>query len=204
MLTNQQVRLLERLRVKYPGNRMDKFAIDPRAHDATATLVANDLGLDSLPIMRILDLGSGFGYFLNVVRRFGHVAIGLDNPNPMIRDAAVVLGVSIVHKAIVSGEPMTRRIEDSFGLVSMFGVNLHDGKDYWDAEKYAFLAADIRSRLRPGGAWVIRPNAPVKPGSPTACLMDRDWWQKVAGPDAEISTTINVYFQVTIKWPQST
>lgn len=199
MLTDEQVAAIEALRVKYPGNRMDKFAIDPRAHEAIAVEVARGLGLENgrRENQFILDLGCGFGYFSNVSH-----AVAMDLPNPMIRDALGILGMGLWDHEIETCKLLPGCF--NYDLITMFGVNLHNGMRYWNAEEYSFLAADVRFRLHSGGAWVIRPNAPVGRNSPTACLMDRDWWQKVTGPDAEISTTINYSFQVTIRWKPST
>lgn len=202
MLTDEQVEQLKALRVKYPGNRMEKFAIDPRAHEAVAVEVAKGLGLHRLPRQKILDLGCGFGYFIRECETLGHWSVGVDMPNRMISEACGILGKRLVRDTI---KPFTRmvRFPAGYDFITMFGVNLHDGTEYWDVKKYTFLANDIRRYLWEG-AWVIRPNAPVGNNSPTADLMDPAWWQKVAGPDAEITTAINHSFQVTIRWKPST
>src|SRR5262245_66568700 len=46
--------------------------------DSVARAVA--LGLDRSPPLRVLDLGSGAGYFLLACRHFGHDALGFDLP----------------------------------------------------------------------------------------------------------------------------
>lgn len=199
ILSKQQIGQLKDLRTKYAGNQLEKFAVDPQGYEVIAGKVAQGLGLDKSPQRIILDLGCGLGFFVRVCKMCGHVVSGLDLPNPLIVDASNILGVSILaHEMCPNQRLPIWRLD--FDLITMFGVNLHDGTDYWDAPKYAFLAADIRFRLQPGGSWVIRPNAPVGQNSPTACLMDPAWWQEVAGPDAEITTTINHSFQVTVKW----
>lgn len=198
MLTDEQVEQLKALRAKYPGNRMEKFAENPREYEAIAIEVARGLDLDQPPRRRILDIGCGLGFFSHACERWGHAVTGLDLPDPMIARALQILRIKYYKHVITASESI--RAGCAYNLITMFGVNLHDGTDYWDAPKYTFLAADIRSRLQPDGSWVIRPNAPVGQNSPTANLMKPEWWQQVAGLDAEITTTINHSFQVTVKW----
>jgi len=196
MITDEQVAAIEALHD--PKNHRAKFCVSPRNWDAIATTIAKGIGLDGNPIRVILDLGCGFGYFVKVCRQYGHGAAGVEVEDPIIANAMCVLGVPINFTTITpyTSLPWTWR---RFDFITMFGVNLHDG-EYWSQKKYAFLAQDIRSRLNPGGKWVIQPNMPPDADSPTACQMSIGWWQEVAGPDARISTTTNHSFQVTIQW----
>ncbi len=59
-----------------------------------------DLGLDRLPSQRILDLGSGAGFFLFVARVLGHTGMGLDiDKCPLFREMFELLGLQrIVHR----------------------------------------------------------------------------------------------------------
>src|SRR5438128_3336817 len=59
-----------------------------------------DIGLDRMPPQRILDLGSGAGYFLFVNRVLGHSGLGLDVDNrPLFREMFELFGLQrIIHR----------------------------------------------------------------------------------------------------------
>src|SRR6476661_1418687 len=55
---------------------------------------AQDLWLDRAPPLRILDLGSGAGYFLYVCNHFGHDVLGFDTDHePLFHATTELLGV---------------------------------------------------------------------------------------------------------------
>jgi SAM-dependent methyltransferase len=202
MLTDEQVEQLKALRSECLCDHRLKFLDNPREYEADAIAVANGLGLAESPFTEILDIGSGPGYFLRACHDLGHRGFGIDCISDVISRASKILDVLVLASHPVEAyTPIWRfTAHTPLDLVTMFGVNLHDGIEYWDADKYAFLVRDVRTLIKLTGRFVIRPNAPVGQNSPTACLMDAAWWQKVAGPDAEITTTINHSFQVTITW----
>ena len=181
MITEQQVAAL--LAFYDPDDQQAKFCLHIEKWDTIAMSVARGLGLDNNSPKRILDLGCGFGYFLNVCGELGHDATGLDTFSPLIRRATRILGVRYMIHTIVAFEPLPRTLGD-YDLVTMSGVNLLKAtmsKRYWCRNEYAFLASDIRYRLRPEGRFVIRPNI-AEPNSPTTMLGDREWWQDRGGP----------------------
>lgn len=200
MLTLEQT---EALRALYdPDDQQAKFCHDAERWDAIAQDVAEGLGLFCcVRPRRILDLGCGFGYFLNACRVLGHDAMGVDTFNPLVRQATRILGVPYTLHTIVEFEPLPPTLKD-YDLVTMHGVNLLRatvGKRYWQRNEYAFLTNDIRHRLRPKGRFVIRPNV-AGPGSPTAILADREWWTLVAGPEATVTKQSNHTTEIQIRW----
>lgn len=148
----------------------------------------------------ILDIGCGFPYFVTACRERGHEVIGLDVYDRLISAAAAILDIPFVGLTIKAHEALPR-VLSGYDLVSMFGVNLRHGdastsNDYWDVEEYRFLAADIRTRLNPHGAWYLRPNTERHQH-----FVSARWWRQVAGPDAFIY--IGGAREVWVEWPKS-
>lgn len=197
MITAEQERQLAELWAESVGHYMHKFAMTPRQWYAEAMQIAKGIGLQNGPSLKILDIGTGFGYFQLVCRALGHTTVGLDVPDDVIRRAVEILGVSCVPHTIQDYQPLPAVLTD-YDLITTFGVNFrHAPKAYWGGDDYAFLAADIRKRLRPGGRWLLRPNQTDDAESPIALLRDPAWWREVAGHRATI--TVSTY-EVEIQW----
>jgi hypothetical protein len=66
------------------------------------------LGLHTLPPRRILDLGTGCGYFPFVCRAMGHGVTALDHPkrSAVYRDTCALLGVPVVDHVIQPMQPL--------------------------------------------------------------------------------------------------
>ena len=118
-----------------------------------------DLWLDRTPPLRILDLGSGPGYFLYVCGLFGHEGLGLDtDDNPLFRGTIELFDV---RRVIARFEPQTPLPElgEKFDLVTGHRVCFHrlergangEWKE-WTPADWKFFIADIRTRfLQPNG-----------------------------------------------------
>ena len=74
---------LKRIRQTYgvPGSRDFPKYVEAERFLKLNIRRAQDLGLDRIPAQRILDLGSGAGYFLFVTRVLGHSGLGIDLDN---------------------------------------------------------------------------------------------------------------------------
>ena len=119
---------------------------------------AQDLGVDrETRPRRVLDLGSGAGYFLFVCRELGHPGIGLDVPEPAFYgDIFRLLGLERVESRIEAREPLPEALlaEGKFDLVTAFSIafNGHKSDHLWGPAEWDFLLNDLRDRfLAPGG-----------------------------------------------------
>jgi SAM-dependent methyltransferase len=122
---------------------------------------AQDLWLDRADPLRILDLGSGAGYFLYVCKHFGHDALGFDTDSePLFGATTELLGVRRVIGRIERQKPLPD-LNQKFDLVTAHRICFHrigkvrDGVE-WSPADWEFLVTDIRSRfLEPNGRLLL-------------------------------------------------
>ena len=120
---------------------------------------AQDIGLDRAKKrpLRILDLGSGAGYFLFVARELGHHGIGLDLPEPAFYgDIFRQFGLERVEARVEARQPLPTELlaGGKFDLVTAFSIafNGHKSPALWGPAEWDFLLGDLRDRfLAPGG-----------------------------------------------------
>jgi SAM-dependent methyltransferase len=119
---------------------------------------AQDIGIDrEKRALRVLDLGSGAGYFLLVCRELGHSGIGLDVPEPAFYgEIFKQLGLERVEGRIEAREPLPERLlaGGKFDLATAFSIafNGHKSANVWGPPEWDFLLNDLRDRfLLPGG-----------------------------------------------------
>jgi len=146
---------LEKIRSQHaipnPGIRIEKYLEMDKWLTVNVKRIFN-LGLDFGPKKRILDLGSGAGYFLHISRRLGHGVLGLDIPDPeWYGDITRLLGVPRVVQRINRCEPLPE-LGEPFDLVTGFMVcfNDHLGNPPWGVAEWQFFLDDLWTRLRPG------------------------------------------------------
>ena len=117
--------------------------------------------------LRILDLGSGAGYFLLVARHLGHSGVGLDIPDPpMYAELFQLFGLKRVVWEIQAYQPLPD-LGDRFDLVTAFSIcfNGHKRPDLWTPKEWAFFLDDLQKRfVRPGGEIFLGMN-PEEDGS---------------------------------------
>jgi len=124
---------------------------------------AQDLWLDRTSPLRILDLGSGAGYFLYVCRFFGHEGLGLDtDEEPLFRGTTELLNV---HRVISRIHPRVSLpdLGEKFDLITGHRVCFHritraeNGEwDEWASADWNFVINDIRTRfLKPAGRLLL-------------------------------------------------
>jgi SAM-dependent methyltransferase len=201
MITDDQVKAIEALAEKYPGHYMAKFFTYPRLWDREAEKLADHLDVNC-ERLDVLDIGCGFGYFVNVCFDRGCNAWGLDVFDKAIGEAAEILRVKVVFDGIEADRRLPGIAGGLFDIITMFGCSLRHGhpatsKDYWGWDEYRFFFTDIATRLRPGGRFVIRPNVMTGEWAGAANLHDHgklrgvlaDEWERVAIMGPEITLT---------------
>jgi SAM-dependent methyltransferase len=117
--------------------------------------------------LRILDLGSGAGYFLLVARYLGHSGMGLDIPDPpMYGELFELFGLKRVVCEIKAFQALPD-LGERFDLVTAFSIcfNGHKRHDLWTSKEWAFFLNDLETRfLNPGGEIFLGMN-PEEDGS---------------------------------------
>ncbi len=120
----------------------------------------HDLGLHrGRPGLRILDLGSGAGYFLFLCRELGHQGVGMDVPEPAFYgEMFSLLGLRRVVAPVRPRVPLPPELVPAdggrFDLVTAFSIafNGHLSPAPWGPAEWDLLLADLRTRfLTPGG-----------------------------------------------------
>lgn len=127
---------------------------------------AQDLGLDRLPPQRILDLGSGAGYFLFVTRVLGHSGIGLDVDNyPLFREMFDLFGLRRVIHRIDKFRPLPET-GAYYDWITAFSISFSDPLEPapWGPEEWDYFLRDARQHLAPGGRIYLDLN-PTRDGS---------------------------------------
>jgi len=147
----------KRLRDLYPY-RSDARKIN-QYDDAAYWMQVNvervqDLWLDRSPPLRILDLGSGAGYFLYICESLGHEALGLDtDTEPLFHGTTALLNVRRVIWRINPNEPLPD-LPGKFDLITAHRVCFNrisrapDGtwKEWTPADWRSFIQ-DVRARF---------------------------------------------------------
>ena len=114
---------------------------------------AQDIWLDRSPPLRILDLGSGAGYFLHVCNRLGHHATGLDiDDEPLFRGTTKLLGVERVLHRIEPTTPLPSL--GKFDLITAhricfnrLGRNEAGDWNEWSVQEWSYFLDDVRANL---------------------------------------------------------
>jgi SAM-dependent methyltransferase len=110
---------------------------------------ARGLRLDRRKPLRILDIGSGAGYFLFVCKQFGHTVRGLDLDWPLMY--AEMFELMQLSRRIWRIEPF-QPLPDlgfRFDLVTGFAVcfNSHGSEQVWRAEEWEYFLNDIQRNI---------------------------------------------------------
>lgn len=157
---------LEELRAKYelPTHTWDwpKY-INAQRWIPVSIRRAQDLRLMTRPKpLRILDLGSGGGFFLLVARHLGHSGVGMDISYPeMYGELFSLFGLERKVHRIEAFEPLPD-LGEKFDMVTGFCVcfNAHKTEKVWGPDEWHFLLEDLRTRfLKPHGEVYFRLNA---------------------------------------------
>ncbi len=113
-----------------------------------------DLKLHRVPPQRMLDLGCGGGFFLFILKRFNHSALGLDiDESPLFRELLETFGVP---RTIFRIQPfqLLPNFQQQFDWITAFpiGFDRYRGTNSrWGTSEWDFLLRDLQLRLSPGG-----------------------------------------------------
>ena len=136
-----------------PGIRVEKYLEMETWLPVGIRRVLN-IGLDFKPRARILDLGSGAGYFLYICKQLGHDVVGLDmlglNP-PWYGELHELFGIPRVIWRIDPFVPLPD-LGPPFDYVCAFMVcfNRHIQPDIWKIDEWRFFLHDLSKHLNPG------------------------------------------------------
>lgn len=135
-----------------PRDEPPKYVVEPEEWLNENLRRIRDLELDLGRRKRILDIGSGVGYFLYVCELLGHDAIGIDlDEMPMFNEMIELLGVE---RHVWRVEPFVRLPDlGRFDLVTGFQIcfNGHRSDQLWGIPEWDFFLDDLSSRLNRGG-----------------------------------------------------
>lgn len=158
MLNCDQRNALAALYTRQPDHFMGKFFLTREVWCQDARARAAKLGLAGQPRLKVFDVGCGVPYFVLAARELGHEAEGLDVPDPLLQEAASLMGVQYTPHVIREWLPLPIT-GGPFDLITMFGVNLRriDGL-WWQWADWVRLVAELLEHLVSGGRLVIQPN----------------------------------------------
>ncbi len=144
--------IYDRHAVPNPGDAWPKYLDLPRWIRINLQRV-HFLDLDWGRRKRILDLGSGAGYFLFICKWLGHDVLGLDvDTVPMYGEMTQSLGVPRVVSRVEAFQPLPA-FDHQFDLITAFMICFHGHKSpaLWGPKEWKFFLDDLETRLKPGG-----------------------------------------------------
>ncbi len=148
---------LERIREKYavPGEKVAA----PKYLDVAEWMPTNvkrvrDIRLfRAPPVQRVLDIGSGAGWFLFIVKCLGHEPLGLDiDEEPIYRETFALLGLPRVIHRIEAHQPLPI-LGAPFDLITahMTCFNRRPDGSHWGPDEWMFFLDDLAKRLSKTG-----------------------------------------------------
>lgn len=142
----------DRHAVEDPGEEWPKY-LDLKRWIRTNLLRVRELDLDYGRRQRVLDLGSGAGYFLHICQWFGHDALGLDiDEVPMYPEMTRMLGLKRRVWRIEPFVPLPD-LGEKFDLVTAFMIcfNGHKSDALWGPREWDFFLDDVAKHLTSKG-----------------------------------------------------
>lgn len=123
--------------------------------------VALWLGLDTAPKKRILDLGTGAGWFVYVCRKFGHECYGTDILNrPEYEAGYNFLGIDILGELTYPMQKMN--LDGKFDYITTMRSFLGQRPQAWSKEEWKFFLKDMDDHLNEDGALYLACNSGSK------------------------------------------
>jgi SAM-dependent methyltransferase len=119
------------------------------------------LGLNGQKKLRILDIGSGMGYFLLASEFWGHSPLGLDmDDSKKYRDVINFLGVNRLIGRVDGLAPIPIHDLSPFDLITAFQVtfNILNHDKTWGIAEWDFFIQDLRAHLTPSGRIYLQLN----------------------------------------------
>ncbi len=173
----------EKIRARYYD---PKEKVDPRKYlnleiwmRTNVTRVRDHRILKAPPALRILDIGSGSGYFLHILKCLGHDVLGLDiDSQPVFRETFALLKLPRIIHRIQPYEPLPD-LGDRFDLITghMTCFNRRADNSHWGKEEWTFFLRDLQTRLKPGGKIQFDLNA-LKDGRHMEPAL-REWFRSI-------------------------
>ncbi len=145
-------KVCRRYQVENPGDTPAKYLDLPTWLNANLDRI-RDLELDIGRSRRVLDIGSGSGYFIYICQLLGHDAVGMDlDDMPMFNETIALLGVKRVVWRI-QAFVLLPDLGKKFDLITahMVCFNNHKVPGLWSVEEWDFFLDDISRHLAPGG-----------------------------------------------------
>lgn len=142
----------DRHAVDDPGIEWPKY-LDLRKWIRTNLLRVTELELDFGRRRRVLDIGSGAGYFLYICKWFGHDAVGLDiDEVPMYPEMTRMLGLKRVVWRVQAFVPLPD-LGERFDVITAFMIcfNGHKSAELWGPAEWDFFLDDLSKHLTPHG-----------------------------------------------------
>lgn len=127
---------------------------------------AKALRLESAKRSRILDIGSGVGYFAFIAQQLGHDSIGIDHPKrpKLYREMTDALGIRVQDFVV---EPMIDLPQlGKFDIITahMVTFNIYRLSEPWGLAEWRHFVDNATSMLRSGGRLCLELNREVDSG----------------------------------------
>jgi hypothetical protein len=172
----QRQQLLD-LFAKFPNHSLSKyFPIDWELSVAEERCDRNGLNMVAGDAKRVLDLGGGLGYFVHAVAHHGHDATLIDVDDPLITEAADILGIRYIPWVIRDDEVWPSM--GKFDLVTMHRVNVIQNGTLWNRTHLLAFGEHVLTALSSGGQWHIDPNNEVVE---SASVLNVRMWEEWLG-----------------------
>lgn len=130
---------------------------------------AMKLGLDNCSPMKILDIGTGVGYFPYICNRYGHDGHAMDlGDYAVFNDLIQLLGVNRMDYCVKPFERLPA-VKKKYDLITAFLIcfNNHNKKGLWGIKEWAFFLKDLaENQLNPKGKVFFHFNYEKKTGKP--------------------------------------
>lgn len=155
------------MKLKPSGARLQKQLADPRGQFGRAMKWCVDLGLVGQPKRWILEIGGGVPYLAAAASLFGHDVLSLDEPDPVLDEAARVLGYDYCEHLITRGD-LLPTLPHGFDLIAALSGLTMDG-DLCPMKDAARVIDAALRRLNPGGRIVAAFPREYQHGRWTVC-----------------------------------
>lgn len=121
-----------------------------------------ELKLDRSPPKQILDLGCGAGFFLFLIKQFGHSGVGLDvGDYPVSNELIELFGVERLTWRIRAFEPLPD-FGRQFDLITAFSAAFNRNQDEtrgWTSDEWQFFLNDLDRHRKPDGQILLEINS---------------------------------------------
>jgi SAM-dependent methyltransferase len=146
---------LRRIQQTYgvPGSRQWPKYVEAERFLKVNIRRVQDIGLDRMPPQRILDLGSGAGYFLFVNRVLGHTGLGVDIDNcPLFPEMFKLFGLRRLIHRIEKLKPLPETGAE-YDWITAFSISFAGAGQPtpWGIAEWDYFLQDARRHLRAGG-----------------------------------------------------